>query len=171
MSSVLHEVYSYNDYSMSAVIVCLSNCARELKPGGRIIVRDIWSPEPDKPRWRLEMEPEVWDLFLDLHDRSPEPLRCDELDSARRTARFSTAAAVELLSKKDYRQHWELELKERYTSVPLSTFHEVAHTLELNILHAEPSRNNWIVENRWRKDVRGELPGFTNQLVVLEKRR
>src|SRR5581483_11790476 len=44
LSSVMHEVYSYQGNSMAAVVVCLSNCARELHPGGRIIIRDMWAP-------------------------------------------------------------------------------------------------------------------------------
>jgi hypothetical protein len=154
---------------MAAVVVCLSNCARELRPGGRIIVRDIWSPEPGDPELALEMEPEPWTKLKDLLERCPVPLDVVDLDESARKARFSTQAAVEFLSKKDYGQHWDLELKEVYTSVPLSMYRDVAATLKLDVVHAQPVKNDWIVKNRWAKDVRGDLPEFTNQVIVLQK--
>jgi SAM-dependent methyltransferase len=169
LSSVMHEVYSYTGCSMAAVVVCLSNCARELRPGGRIIVRDIWSPEPGDPELLLEMDADPWTKLKDLLERCPVPLDVVDLDESARKARFSTQAAVEFLSKKDYGQHWELELKEVYTSVPLSMYRDIAATLKLEVVHAQPVRNDWIVKNRWAKDVKGELPEFTNQVIVLQK--
>ena len=169
LSSVLHEVYSYNGYSLAAVVVCLSNCARELRPGGRIIIRDVWSPENDVTRHTLEMSPDAWDLFKDLLARNPHPVEAEGLNEQQRSVKLSTRWVVEFLSKKDYRLHWDLELKEIYTAVPISTCCDIAQTLRLEVIHATPLRNNWIVENRWRQGVRGELPEFTNQLVVLGK--
>ena len=169
LSSVMHEVYSYNRYSMAAVVVCLSNCARELKDGGRIVVRDIWSPEPGPPELTYEMDPDVWELFDDFLARAPQPVEAHEVSHDRRTARLSSRTAVEFLAKKDYRLHWDLELAEVYTSVPLSAYREIAQTLKLRAVHAAPVRNDWIVEHRWRTGVRGPLPAFTNQVVVLEK--
>ncbi len=45
-SAVLHELYSYNGYSMDAVIQTLKNGYRALRPGGRLIIRDGIRPEP-----------------------------------------------------------------------------------------------------------------------------
>lgn len=169
LSSVMHEVYSYNGYSLAPVVVCLSNCARELRPKGRVIIRDIWSPEPGPPSHELEMEPAVWSLFLDFRKRSPKPIECEGIDEGRRIVRLSTRTAVEFLSKKDYGQHWDLELREVYSQVPLSEYRNIARTLKLDVIHADPVRNDWIVENRWAVGVRGDLPKFTNQLVVFSK--
>lgn len=169
LSSVMHEVYSYNGYSLAPVEKCLATCARELRPGGRIIIRDIWSPEPGPPIHGLEMEPAVWALFQDFRGSFPGQIDCDGMTKGKRRARLSTQTAVEFLSKKDYDKHWELELKEVYCQVPLSAYGEMARRLELEVLHSEPVRNDWIVQNRWKKGVRGDLPKFTNQLVVLAK--
>jgi SAM-dependent methyltransferase len=169
MSSVMHEVFSYNGYALAAVVVCLSNCARELRPGGRIIVRDVWAPEPGPPQHQLEMEPAEWDLLADFVARSPVPVELGERDDQRRSVRLSTRGAVEFLSKKEYNQHWDLELQEVYASVPLSAYEAIARVLKLEIVHAAPVRNEWIVEHRWRRGIRGELPEFTNQVVVLGK--
>jgi len=169
LSSVLHEVFSYRGYSAAAVVVCLSNCARELKPGGRLVVRDLWSPEPGPPVDRLEMDPEVWKLFLDFRKRTPLPIECAEVDEAARSVRLSRRTAVEFLSKKDYVRHWDLELREVYTALPLSFYGDVARTLKLRPVHAAPVRNDWTVRNRFMSGVRGDIPEFTNQVVVLEK--
>ena len=169
LSSIMHEVFSYNGCSLAAVVVCLSNCARELKAGGRMIVRDIWSPEPGDPVHALRMEEAAFAKFIDLIERCPVPLDVSDVDKAARTARLSTQAAVEFLSKKDYDQHWELELREVYTSVPLSFYRETAATLKLKVVHAAPVKNEWILKNRWAKGVSGDLPEYTNHVVVLEK--
>src|SRR5262245_4561091 len=131
LSSVMHEVYSYNGYSTAPVFACLATCARELKPGGRIIVRDLWSPEPGPPQVRYAFEPPVWTLFEDFRTRSPKLIECAEVDAASRSARLSTRTAVEFLSKKDYGQHWDLELREVYTALPLSLYREMAGALKL----------------------------------------
>jgi SAM-dependent methyltransferase len=167
LSSVMHEVFSYQGYSMAPVVVCLSNCARELKPGGRIIIRDLWAPEPGPAAHTLEMEPEVWDRFGDFRSRFPIPVEASE--AGPRTVRLSTRWAVEFLSKKDYGRHWDLEMKEVYTSVPLSAYREIAASLKLQVMHAAPIRNDWIVAHRWSIGVRGNLPEFTNQIIVLSR--
>lgn len=100
LSSVMHEVYSYNGYSLAPVVICLSNCARELRSKGRVIIRDIWSPEPGAPCHELEMDPPVWSLFLDFCARTPRPIECDAIHEARKSVRMSTRTAVEFLSKK-----------------------------------------------------------------------
>lgn len=167
LSSVMHEVFSYHGYSMAPVVVCLSNCARELKPGGRIVIRDLWSPEPGPAVHTLEMEPDAWDLFGDFCSRFPLPV--DWSQAGPRTARLSTRWAVEFLSKKDYRLHWDLEMKEVYTSIPLSAYREMAAALRLQVLRAEPIRNDWVVRHRWSAGVQGNLPDFTNQVIVLSR--
>jgi SAM-dependent methyltransferase len=170
LSSVMHEVYSYNGYSPSPVITCLATCARELCSGGRIIVRDIWSPEPGPPAHDLELSPPVWEQFVDFCDRFPGDVEVDRMQAGSRSVRMSTRTAVEFLSKKDYKQHWDLELKEVYCGLPLSAYRQYASLQDLEVVHCEPVRNPWILEFRWGLGVRGDIPKFTNQLVVMAKR-
>jgi hypothetical protein len=169
LSSVMHEVYSYNGYALAPVLVCLASSARELRPGGRIIIRDLWAPEPGEPVHTLTMDESAWARFLDFQQRCPHHVALADLDPGRRSVRLSTRWAVEFLSKKDYVQHWDLELGEVYTSVPLSAYREMAAALRLKVVAAEPLRNEWIIRNRWQAGVAGNLPEFTNQRVVLEK--
>ncbi len=171
LSSVMHEVYSYHGYSRAAAVVCLANSARELKWGGSIIIRDIWSPEEDGATLELEFDPETYQRFWDFASRWPEsrgPVTVMHYTGTRR-GHLPMRVAVEFLAKKDYVQHWELELREVYTALPLSFYREVASVLGLTVLEAKPIRNDWIIENRWSKGVSGDLPPYTNQLIVLEK--
>jgi SAM-dependent methyltransferase len=170
LSSVLHEVYSYNGYSPAPVERCLATCARELRPGGRIIIRDIWSPEPGPPVHDLELDPGAWERFLDFRARFPGRVECEDGRNGERRIRLSTTSAVEFLSKKDYQRHWDLELKEVYCALPLSSYRRFASALGLEVIRGEPVRNSWIVDSRWSQGVRGDFPAFTNQLVVLGKR-
>lgn len=169
LSSVLHEVYSYNGYSLAPVLICLASSARELRHGGRLIVRDLWAPESGEPAHRLTMDQPTWQRFNDFLKRCPVHVEAADVDAGRRSVRLSTRWAVEFLSKKDYVQHWDLELREVYTSVPFSVYREMAMALKLKLITAQPLRNDWIVKNRWQIGVNGDLPEFTNQLVVLEK--
>lgn len=172
LSSVMHEVYSYHGYSRAAVVVCLANSARELKPGGSIIIRDIWSPEEDGARLELEFDPETYQRFWDFGSRWPESkdngVTVMQYTGTRRGL-LPMRVAVEFLAKKDYVQHWDLELGEVYTALPLSFYNEVAKVLGLAVRKADAIRNDWIIENRWSKGVTGELPPYTNQLIVFEK--
>ena len=45
-SSIMHEVYSYSGYVASAVDRALASAARELRRGGRLLIRDGISPDP-----------------------------------------------------------------------------------------------------------------------------
>lgn len=172
MSSVMHEVYSHRGYSRTAVVVCLANSARELKAGGSIIIRDIWSPEEDGTTLELEFDPNTFRRFWDFESRWPESKgNCVTVMNytGTRHGHLPARVAVEFLAKKDYVQHWDLELREVYTALPLSFYREIATVLGLTVREAKPIRNDWIIENRWSKGVTGELPPYTNQLIVLEK--
>lgn len=175
LSSVMHEVYSYNGYSHIPVVTCLANCARELKPKGRIIIRDIWSPEPGHDgtppyQYRFQLTPTCLERFRDFIKKSPQYFpHLGKAYNPKRIISLTEAGAVEFLSKKEYIQHWDLELKEIYTSIPLSVYSSIAKTLKLKVIEAKLIRNEWIIQNRWTKGVKGQLPPFTNQLIVLEK--
>ena len=171
LSSVMHEVYSYHGYSRAAVVVCLANSARELKSGGSIIIRDIWSPEADAEVVELEFEEDTYERFVDFSCKWPE--RKGALTEMTHIGPYRgyvpLRVAVEFLAKKDYVQHWELELREVYTALPLSFYREVASVLGLTVREAKLIKNDWIIENRWSKGVRGDLPPYTNQFIVFEK--
>lgn len=186
LSSVLHEVFSYKGHSLYPVLACLANSARELRSGGRIIIRDIWTPQSncinnirlfvdnatftkarELSKYHIERHPV--DNDLNMYDY----VIPDNRESGTYEIVCGLRFAVEFLSKKDYTGHWKLELGETYTSVKISELVEMAGALGLNVIHAEPMTNKWIIKNRWKKGVRilmrGKMEMYTNQLIVLEK--
>src|SRR6185312_13132032 len=56
-SSIMHEVYSYSGYDHARIDRALASAARELRPGGRLLIRDGISPDPR-------------DVLLDLMDEA-----------------------------------------------------------------------------------------------------
>lgn len=174
LSSVMHEVYSYGGYSTFAVSKCLDTCARELRPGGRIIIRDIWSPEDNSMYYSFEFAPHVLKRAKDFLRRRPPVGPTGHVWSREECTwvGFPEPLAVEFLSKKDYIDHWNLELKEVYTQLPLSLYRQLADVLGMKVVVAKPLCNKWIINNRWTKGVLTGPQGFpeyTNQLIVLEK--
>ena len=186
LSSVLHEVYSYKGYSLYPVLACLANCAREIHSGGRIIIRDIWSPESNIiNNVRMFMGKSDFDK---AHELSSYQMKNHPIDNDlnmfdyvfpdnRESGTYEVVCgprfAVEFLSKKDYTGHWKLELAETYTSVKISELREMAASIGLKVIYAEPIVNNWIMKNRWKKNIkilmRDKFELYTNQLIVLEK--
>ena len=172
LSSVLHEIYSYNDYSTDAVTTCLESCQSELTADGRLIIRDIWSPEPSDKRYELTFSLETWDLFVDFVDRFAGKVEVVVRSDSERTVTLGEASAVEFLSKKDYVQNWDLELREVFCALPIPWFEEAARKLGMKVLVAKPIANEWLRTSRWLHGVQTKgrpLPPYTNQLIVLGK--
>ena len=42
----MHEIYSYSGYDQTRIDRALASAARELRPGGRLLIRDGISPDP-----------------------------------------------------------------------------------------------------------------------------
>src|SRR5262249_10981071 len=57
-SSVIHEIYSYNGYDRGVVRRALEATWHELRPGGRVVIRDGVGPEPGRVWMRCDSETE-----------------------------------------------------------------------------------------------------------------
>jgi SAM-dependent methyltransferase len=172
LSSVLHEIFSYHGYSTDAVMTCLESCKNELSGDGHLIIRDVWSPEPSDREYELTFAPDTWEHFLDFVNRFAGKTKVLQRNEANRTARLDEATAVEFLSKKEYLQHWDLELREVYCALPIRWLEDAANKLGMKVLVAKPIANEWIRTSRWLQGVETKgrpLPPYTNQLVVLSK--
>lgn len=73
-SSLLHEVYSYNNFSYLEVIKTLKETRRILRPGGSIVIRDGIAPAGPNHPWRLQLtNPQDAAAFLKhLQETSPQ---------------------------------------------------------------------------------------------------
>ena len=62
MSSVFHEIYSYNNYNMKAIYKAIANACEMLGPEGRLLIRDGVMPEL-KPCYLKFIKPELREVF------------------------------------------------------------------------------------------------------------
>ena len=200
-SSVFHHLTSYNDFSLAAVRRSLDCQTAALKPGGVIIVRDFVAPErrgdvlldlPERDGLPEDAGGSVAALstarlferfahgFRSSQNRThPVPYR--RIGTVRPGwVRYQLAhrAACEFALRKDYRRHWDAELREEYTYFTQSEFEHELRARDFRVLLSVELRNPWIVENRFRGrlflydlDERPLPYPPTNYLIVGEKVR
>jgi SAM-dependent methyltransferase len=141
-NSTLHELWSYGEGEKS-VRAYLAEKFRQLRPGGRLIIRDVVGPED------ANQEVLLWCSDGDGHNLSPAELArhpgreagwlqklstrsrfqlfardflggkrpfpfTELLDSGRPVFRLSLRQAAEFLSKKDYTDNWKSEMNEEF---------------------------------------------------------
>lgn len=120
LSSVLHEVYSYNNYSRQAVRKALTETHRVLKPGGRLAIRDGVAPAngtqpvhltchtPQTIKWLHRFAAEF------RRGHSTQGIQMQPVAGRPDTFRMSLHDANEFLSKKDYHTNWDSEVLEEF---------------------------------------------------------
>ena len=192
-SSVLHHVTSFNGFSLEPLERALDHQTAALREGGVLVVRDFVIPRGPETVW-LDLlttdgasEGDVPALSTaSLFDRFVETFRCSlgRPTSVERAAprpgvrRFelSHRLAAEFVLRKDYRDHWDAELREEYTYYSQRDFEAAFRARGLRIVTSVELHNPWIVEHRFRDQIAlFDLDGRplptppTNYLVVGEK--
>lgn len=194
-SSVLHHVYSFNDYNKANVINALRNQMALLKKGGTMIIRDFCATADDS-YVQLELsniggdttvqtmsDAELLIVFSETAQAlRPEHSRgffLEEVECRRngfRRFRLSAKWANEFILRKDYRSDWESETLEEYSWWTAEDFRRELSALGSRVVYTAPFWNSWIIENRYRDQVflydeqGAELPyPPTNFIAVVEK--
>jgi SAM-dependent methyltransferase len=173
-SSTLHHVYTFSGYSRDAVRRALASHMKCLRDGGVFVLRDFVIPARNEHvLLELALEPSRGDTPVELSDadllvrfsRTARPLdkRCgpgfflEELDPRRpgtRLFRLTHKWAAEFVLRKDYRDHWDVELLEEYTYFTADEFASELAVPGGRLICAEPYWNPWIVKNRFERKVR-----------------
>ena len=175
-SSVLHHVTSYGGYAYANAERAIEAQVAALKPHGVLVVRDFLVPfDPaagDSPNAlvMLDLPDNDGDAsedprscssaalmrvfargFRSLHAQPGCEVREEEAAPAPHRRRFRTTLrlATEFVLRKDYRQDWEMEMKEEYTYFSQAEFEAIFARLGLRTLASTPLRNPWIVKNRF----------------------
>ena len=179
-SSIMHEVYSYSGYDRARVDRALAAAARELRRGGRLLVRDGISPVPR-------------DVLLDLIDAATAAqfdrfarefkhgmgaafTSVERRDGAEATVRLSAHLANEFLCKKDYLRNWDIEVHEEYGVFTVDEWRTALGRNFFEVRTITTYVNEWIRQNRYQGHVRvTELDGTpfwpaTNAVIIGERR-
>jgi SAM-dependent methyltransferase/nicotinamide mononucleotide adenylyltransferase len=179
-SSIMHEVYSYGGYDRARIDRALASAARELKPGGRVLIRDGVSPG-DRPVLLALGDGETaarFDRFA-REFKHGQGARFDpalENDGVVRVVRLSAQLANEFLCKKDYVENWEIEVHEEYGVLTVGEWQAALARAGFVVRAIKAYVNEWIRQHRYEGRVRvTELDGTafwpaTNVVVVGEKR-
>lgn len=195
-SSVWHHLTSYNGFALREVRRCLVSQTAALRPGGVLIVRDFVVPRGpaevllDLPANDGASEGPVeglstaalFERFLAgfRSSQNPDgPVPCRRLaDSGPGWRRYRLAhrAAAEFVLRKDYRSHWDAELREEYLFFSQPEYEEALRRHDLRVVLSVELRNPWIIDNRFRGrfflwDLDGKRLPYppTNYLIVGEK--
>lgn len=175
-SSIMHEIYSYSGYDQAQVERALASAREELRPGGRLLVRDGVSPGRGQWRLRLLDEPTraAFPRFAAefKHGQGAPHERVDET-----TVRLAAHLANEFFCKKDYQRNWHIEVHEEYGVRTVDEWREALARHGFAALAVRAYVNPWLAEHRYRgkvalfDDAGAELPWpATNVVVVGEKR-
>lgn len=165
-SSVMHEIYSYSDYSEDAVRQQLVKAWADLKPGGRLIIRDGVKP-PDILVW-AKFDDNTEDKFASfrngfkrIHDY---PGTTSIVFDGDLYCKISLPLLNEFLSKKDYLANWDQEMHEVFGFWDVKRWNWELVTSGFKVVHNEAYLNPWIYQNRYLSKV--EIFGGTDKPEV-----
>ena len=164
-SSVLHEVFSQNNYSYGAVQEILRWAYLTLPHGGRVIIRDGVMPLAAETRVLMRfMDTNTQELFIDFSRRFKQGLGCYADWEGKQDVFTTWGAANEFLCKKDYVRHWDLELDEQFAIHDLEGWHLALAEAGFRISYELEYVNPWIRQNRYQGKVRLYSAGDTKWL-------
>jgi len=166
-STVMHEVYSYKGYKISFVKKALQNSLKELRPGGRLIIRDGVRPQKETVYLKLKAGDGSNNTSLNAEKLSTEAmfLKFSKEFKHGNGVRYSivsdkkigllykmdSSAAYEFLCKKDYRKNWHIEVNEQFGYLTEKEYKKLLQKLGYKIIHSRSYLNPWILKNRWRR--------------------
>ena len=175
-SSILHEVYSFSGYSQQAVVDSLQAQMNNVRDGGIILIRDFVRPENPEAMIYLDLPDEI--------SRGADPQDLSVQDMLRLYANWACAEkpaeqrgfflehrpgeapagwqrfymqhdwANEFILRKDYRDRFFIEAKEKYGYFTPKEYRSIPEGLDARVLYTSPYANPWIVENRMKGKLR-----------------
>lgn len=179
-SSIMHEVYSYSGYDRARIDHALASAARELRPGGRLLIRDGISPDPREVLLDLMDAPTAarFDRFARefKHGQGVAFAAAERRDGAVATVRLGAHDANEFLCKKDYLKNWDIEVHEEYGVFTVDEWRTALARNFFDVRTITTYVNAWIRQNRYQGHVKvTELNGTsfwpaTNAVIIGERR-
>lgn len=154
LSSVVHEIYSYNGYDREQVRLALANAHTELETGGRVVIRDGIKPSLTGKVWMrcdAETEARFRRFAREFKNKSPNPgVEFEEREIDGVTWFFlDMHGANEFLSKKDYLANWAMEVNEEFGVWTLEEWKVEFAKLGYRVRECRSYLNPWIHDNRY----------------------
>lgn len=171
-SSVMHEIYSFSGYNHAAVDAAIESQLSHLTPNGVILLRDFMRPDNPDDLVIMELPPggaaqgAVKDLsygaFLHAYSQMANALHApdlrgfylEELAHGRdgwRRFRLPHDWAYEFIWRKEYRDRFEPEAREKYGVWTAAQYRQIPESMGARVLYTAPYYNPWIVRN-WHQD-------------------
>ncbi len=198
-NSTLHELWSYG-HGSETVREYLQNKRKQLRTGGRLVVRDVVGPENGDQTVHLWCNPDngertedvagadvaqlsTWSRFLRfVQDFRPGESRLDytRVESGGQTLfALSLRAAMEFIAKMDYTDNWQSEMHEAFCFWDFSDWtRELASAGFQLVPGSHAYLNPWRVEHSFTGKVRLTTPEglpldfpATNMVLAAEKPR
>jgi SAM-dependent methyltransferase len=171
LSSVLHEVYSFNADSLNAVLRSLRSVRDSLRPGGLIVVRDFVRPE--QPNREVILRHHRSDI-VDGHDFQSFAMHSHRkvpLDGVSRRGNWidyktNLASAYEYLLRKDYHELWKSQLAEHYGFWSAREASAIMRTAGFRVVHCQSIRSEWVTQMRIRNRSTLICPKRTADIVI-----
>ncbi len=194
-SNVFHEIYSAKGYNPEEVSIVLEKQIRKLKIGGTMLVRDYLMPPeeeyvllefPDAPSQGMSVQTmSVAELLIQFSQTArPMGSGCEgffleELAPTRektRLFRLPHKWALEFIHRKEYREHWNEELKQEYTFFTWADYRREFARFGMRMVYSAPYWNPWVVKKSYDgkfqlyNEQGGALnPPATNYFIVAQK--
>lgn len=154
LCSIMHEVFTYKGYNVDAVRRTLRRCAKALKPGGRIVIRDGLKPARQDTVYLSFLRDGVREKFLRFAaEFGSSEVAWKEVDGRVQLARRD---AMEFLTKYLYEKNWRFEVKEHFGVFTLVEWGRELRAAGFKVLHAESYLLDWLRTTHWEKDCRLE---------------
>jgi len=169
-NSTTHEIWSYGEKRKS-LLAYLRNKYAQLKPSGRLLIRDVVGPK-DVDRsvvlWAAGNDGEYW--TPQYINEEPSRLRStstqSRLDYFMKTYRhlrgeavmrksgfydITLKDAIEFMTKKDYVDNWHSEMQEEFAFWSIDDWKEALDEVGFINIQARTYQNPWIVANSWSR--------------------
>ncbi len=155
LCSVLHEVFTYNGYDVTAVRETLGICADALRKGGRLVVRDGLKPAREDSVYMTFLNEGAKIKFI----RFAREFGSSEIVWREVAGRVHVARrdAMEFLTKYIYDVNWQYEVKEHFGVLSLDGWCGELERARLKVVHKESYLIPWLRQTHWEKDVRLEV--------------
>jgi SAM-dependent methyltransferase len=178
LSSVLHEIYSYNNYQIDALEKALSNACEMLAPGGRIIIRDGIMPAPQTFYLKFGNDETKASFKKFAEDFIPRKISYSPASDSG-FPELSSADAYEFLSKYFYKENWAIEVKEQFGILNLSGYCDIlerngmqivnAHSYLIDFLKCKYEKDVSLLEKKGEAYIPAKYPDST-AIIIAEKR-